>query len=94
MGAYCTRLDAEAQRPVSLYQTRPVGPGGLLDSTGLDGAASGQFSFCVRCERPVIGRMRDNGYDDLNWTRGSLRLLDASGIHDRSIRCCVRSVGL
>ena len=55
MGAYCTRPDAEAQRLVSLYLTRPVDPGGLLDSTGLGGAASGQLSFCVRCERPVIG---------------------------------------
>ena len=78
MGAYCTRPDAEAQRPVSLYLTRPVGPGGLLDSTGLDGGVSGQLSVCVQCERPVIGSMRGNGYDDLNRTRGSLELPDTS----------------
>ena len=54
MGAYCTRPDAEAQRLVSFYQMRPFGPGGLLDSTGLGGSASGHLCFCVRCERPVI----------------------------------------
>ena len=80
MGAYCTRPDAEAQRPVSLYQTRSVGPSGLLDSTRVDGGASGQLSVCVRCERPVIGRIRGNGYDDLNRTRGSLGLPDTSGM--------------
>ena len=80
MGAYCTRPDTEGQRPVSLYQMRPVGPGGLLDSTGLDGGVSGQLSVCVRCERPVIGSMRGNGYDDLNGPCGSLGLPDMSGM--------------
>ena len=80
MGAYCTQPDAEAQRPVSLYLTRLVGSGVLLDSTGLDGGASGQLSVCVRCERPVIGSMRGNGYNDLNRTRGSLGLPDTSGM--------------
>jgi hypothetical protein len=56
--AYYTRPDAEAQRP--------VGPGGLLDSTG--GAAFGQLSFYVRCERPVVGKMSSNSYDGSNWT--------------------------
>ena len=80
----------EAQCSVSLYQTRSVGPGGLLDSTGLDDTASGQLSVYVRCERPVIGRMHGHGYDDLNQTCGSLGLSDTSGIHDWSIR----SIGL
>ena len=86
MGAYCTQPDAEAQRPVSLYQTRPVGPGGLLNSTELDGAAFGQLSFYVRCERPVIGRMCGNGYDDLNQTRGSLGLPNTSGMPTGRVR--------
>ena len=66
MGAYCTRPDAEAQRPVSLYLMRLVGPGGLLDSTGLGVEASGQLSLYVWCECPVIGRLCSNGYDSLN----------------------------
>ena len=56
MGAYCTQPDAEAQRPVSFYQTRPVGPGGLLDSTGLGGSASDHLCFYVRCENPVVSQ--------------------------------------
>ena len=72
MGAYCTRPDAEAQCSISFYQTRPVGPGGLLDSTGLNGSASGHLCLCVRYERPIIERMGSNGYVGLNWTRGSL----------------------
>ena len=99
MGAYCTRPDAEAQRQVSLYLTRPVGPGGLLDSIGLDGGASGQLSVCVRCERPIIGSMRGNGYDDLNRTRGSLGLPDTFGMptgrvwYSRLERPVLRPVG-
>ena len=85
MGAYYTRPDAEAQRPVSIYQMRPVGPGGLLDLTGLGGAVSGQLSFCVRCEHPVVGRMHGNGYDDLNWTCGSLGLPNTSGMPTRCV---------
>ena len=86
MDAYCTRPDAEAQRPVSLYQTHPVGPGGLLDLTELSGAAFGQLSVCVRCKRPVIGSICGNGYDDLNRTRGSLGLPYTSGMMTERVR--------
>ena len=72
MGAYYTRPDAEAQHPVSFYQTRLVGPGGLLDSTGLGGTASGHLCICVRCERTIIVSMGSNDYVGLNWTHGSL----------------------
>ena len=86
MDAYCTRPDAEAQHPVSFFQMRPVGPGGLLDSTGLNGGAFGQLSVCVWCECPVISSMRGNDYDDLNRTRGSLGLPDTSGMLTRRVR--------
>ena len=69
--------------------------------TGLGDAAFGQLSFYVRCERLVIGRIRGNGYDDLNQTRGvwgyqthPVCRPDMFGIHDQSVRCYVRSVGL
>ena len=61
-------------------------PWWLTDSTGLGGAASGQLSFCVQYERLVVGRMRGNGYDDLNRTRGGLGLPDTSGMPTERVR--------
>ena len=47
---------------------------------------SGQLSVCVWCERPVIGSMRGNIYDDLNRTRGSLGLPDMSSMPTGRVR--------
>ena len=56
--------------------------------TRLDGGAPGQLSVYVRCERPVIGSIRGNGYDDLNRTHGSLAATEHVRYSDRTRPVC------